>query len=132
MSFKPREASVEKQKTNPIWRGIGCLMVFIVFGGGYFGADFLLWWVNPTTNGGKNYMLLNPAMQNLVNATGAAPGAPYSVSIGLALIVALLFFGLISVAYAFVRGDGGREKDVRLSDVAKMYGKKNKKIRKCR
>ena len=131
MSFKPREAATNKQKTNPIWRGIGCLMIFVVFGGGYFGADFLLWWVNPSFNG-KNYQALSPALQNLVNATGAAPYAPYSVSIGLALIVALLFFGLITMGWAFVRGNAGREQEVRLSDVAKMYGKKNRKIRKCR
>jgi hypothetical protein len=47
----------------------------------------------------------------------------------ISLVTALLMFGLISMAYAFVRGDANDPRDVRKLDAP---GPKKRKVRRCR
>ncbi|MEK7443150.1 MAG: hypothetical protein AABZ78_20275 [Chloroflexota bacterium] len=132
MGFAPRRSEINKRAPNPIWRGIGCLLLFMVFGGGYAGAIYLMDYFNPYKNI-QNLKGIAPAFVNLIYAAQAAPYAPHSVAIGLSLLVSLFIFALISIIWALVRVKPLDPHAVKLSDVAKAYGKtKKKNIRKCR
>ena len=132
MSFTSRPSEMRKKSPNPIWRGIGCLLLFMVFGGGYAGALYLMDYFNPYTNI-AHLTGINPTFVNLIYAATAAPYAPHSVAIGLSLLISLLIFAVISIVWAVVRVEPIDPHAVKLSDVAKAYGKtKKKNIRKCR
>jgi hypothetical protein len=131
MGFTSRPSELKRKSPNPIWRGVGCLLLFIVFGGGYAGALFMMDYLNPYKNI-QNLKGLDPSFVNLVYAAQAAPYAPHSVAIGLSLLISLMIFAFISIVWAVVRTEPIDPHAVKLSDVAKMYGKKKKNVRKCR
>lgn len=108
----------KKKGLHPIWRGVGCLMIVVVFGASYWIATRLIElnqtqrWVPPK------------AVASLI------PYYPqYTVPAAVALLVALLVYGLIVVAYGFVRGPVGDPLDVRGPAPRRRPARK---IRKCR
>jgi hypothetical protein len=132
MGFAPRQSELRRRAPNPIWRGVGCFLLFVVFGGGYAGALFLMDYFNPYKNI-QHLKGLDATFVNLVYAAQAAPYQPHSVALGLSLLVSLFIFAIISIVWAIVRVAPLDPHAVKLSDVAKAYGKtKKRNIRKCR
>ncbi|MBI5053329.1 MAG: hypothetical protein HZC38_19570 [Chloroflexi bacterium] len=106
--------------------------MFVVFGGGYAGALYLMDYFNPFTNI-QHLKGLDATLVNLIYAAQAAPYQPHSVALGLSLLVSLFFFAIISIVWAIVRVEPLDPHAVKLTDVAKAYGKtKKRNIRKCR
>ncbi|MBP7693320.1 MAG: hypothetical protein KA764_15455 [Anaerolineales bacterium] len=42
LNMRPREADQPKKELNPLWRGVGCLLLVVVTVGSYFLADWAL------------------------------------------------------------------------------------------
>lgn len=132
MGLTSRPSEMRRKSPSPVWRGVGCLLLFLVFGGGYAGALYVMDYFNPYKNI-QHLKGIDPTFVNLIYAAQAAPYAPHSVALGLALLIALFIFAIISIVWAVVRTEPIDPHAVRLSDVAKAYGKtKKRNIRKCR
>ena len=132
MGFAPRRSEINKRARIRSGAALDVFLLFMVFGGGYAGAIYLMDYFNPYKNI-QNLKGIAPAFVNLIYAAQAAPYAPHSVAIGLSLLVSLFIFALISIIWALVRVKPLDPHAVKLSDVAKAYGKtKKKNIRKCR
>jgi hypothetical protein len=90
MQDKERE---KKKELNPIWRGIGCLLMITLSVGGYFFADWILY-----QNETHNWVSLP---QGLVEIP-ALPFLPSGILIKLAVAVVFLIisYGLVNLVYA--------------------------------
>jgi hypothetical protein len=92
MQDKERE---KKKEINPIWRGIGCVLIVVLTGGGYLFADWFL-------------------HQNEVNDWFALPQTLIDISflpwlpsglilkLAVAMVFFIISFGLINLVYAIL------------------------------
>lgn len=128
----------ESEKTlNPVWRGIGCLLIV-----GIFVLSFLLssWFItvvtdrdNPPTLPQQIKFLPAALRQMTAQFRGMLPWfggiGQYVPPLLFALVVSVIIFGLISFAYVLVRGDGNDPRDVRKWEPP---GRKKRNVRRCR
>ncbi len=126
----------KKRRISPWWRGVGCIMIVIIFA-----VSFALssWFVDRVTD--RENPLPLPAqlevmhgglrtLQNQFKAQFPWFGmGQYVAPAGLSLIVAMISYGLIEAIYAFVRGDINDPRDVR---DWKPTSRKTRNVRKCR
>lgn len=86
----------ERKRLNPIWRGVGCLLLVVMAVGGYAFAGWFL-----AANLDNGWVYIPP---QAVQPAFMPAWAPYGILVQ--LIVAFLFllfgFGLISVFYALL------------------------------
>ncbi|MBI3243931.1 MAG: hypothetical protein HYZ49_16735 [Chloroflexi bacterium] len=125
-----------KEQMNPIWRGVGCMMVVIIGGGSFFLSMFLLdLWIEQ--NWPYAFVVAQLGSQ-LARGVGAVPvignvafGAHkigwYIMPSVLALLATMLTYGIVTVFWGFFSKPGVSEFDVRTP-----APKKKRKVRKCR
>lgn len=122
----------EKPKgLHPIWRGIGFILLFIVFGGSYWLASLFL---DLNRQGAfAQYIPVPPSAMSALQAQMAANvpliGA-YIVPGGFALVISIFFFALLTIVYGILRGPVTGPHDVRGPSGRRSGGRR--KIRKCR
>lgn len=130
-------AKIDKKPMNPIWRGIGCLTIVIVFV-----LAFMLssWFIDRVIDRANplpmptQLKFLPSALRNMTSDfRGQFPWfggiGKYIPSLLFSAVTALLIFGLIGVVYAIFRGDHNDPKDVRNWEPP---GRKKRKVRRCR
>ncbi len=127
----------EVKQLNPLWRGIGCLLVIAIFI-----ASFALstWFIavmtdrqNPPTLP-TQIKFLPSALRNMTIQFKAQ--FPWFGGIGqyvpplfIALVISVIMFGIVSLIYVIFRGDGQDPRDVRNWDPP---GRKKRRVRRCR
>src|SRR3990172_9242324 len=124
---KPEE---KKKGLNPIWRGIGFILLFIVFGGSYWAATVFL--ALNRQGAFRQYIPVPPSAMSALQAQMAAKipvlGA-YIVPVGFALVISIFFFTFLTIVYGLLRGPVTDPRDVRGPSRKRSGGRK---IRKCR
>ncbi|MEK7277860.1 MAG: hypothetical protein AAB342_03250 [Chloroflexota bacterium] len=125
-----RQPEIKKKGLNPIWRGIGFILLFIVFGGSYWAASLFL---DLNRQGALvQYIPVPPyamtALQAQMTARVPLVGA-YIVPGGFALVISIFVFTFLTVAYSLLHGPVTDPRDVR-GPSHKRSGRR--KIRKCR
>jgi hypothetical protein len=82
-----------KRRMNPIWRGVGCVLLVALAAAGYFGAGWFL-----RANAAQNWVYLPPELTNIPRLTFLPPGMV------LQLVIAMFFmifgYGVLSLVYA--------------------------------
>ncbi len=129
---------------NPIWRGIGCLIIVGLgvssFALSYFGiqaikdqrADYRFFEFSGTPVG-VNYRMFESAENQIRGYLKPVPfgfgalAAPYVMPAGFSLVIALLSYAVITVIYASFRRPITDPLDVRSASP-----KRKRKVRKCR
>ncbi|MBI4770315.1 MAG: hypothetical protein HY784_07895 [Chloroflexi bacterium] len=101
----PTRAPQPKKGLNPVWRGVGCLLLVILTGGGFLGAG---WFVQANYTHGWIYLPPELA-QPLVTLPPGLPAPLYwlsqpwlGVKLVIAVLVAVLSFAILTVAYGVV------------------------------
>jgi hypothetical protein len=95
-SWQARQSEIareERKRVNPIWRGVGCMLMFLLVAGGYLFAN---WFINQ-----NNYYQWVYIPQQLIYPSFAPwlpPGILVSGSV--ALIFLVLSYIVISIAYS--------------------------------
>jgi len=134
-SFKK---DADKKKLNPIWRGVGCLMVVIIFTASFALASWFLDRVtvpNPQTRMVLPTQLkvmhggLNELQRQLRTQVPWFGLGKYVAPAGLAMVISMLSYGVVEAIYAFVRGDINDPRDERKW---KPESRKTRNVRKCR
>ena len=107
-SWRARQHDIEREerrRVNPVWRGVGCLLLTVLAIGGYL---FSNWFV--VNNEYYGWIYLPPEVLRPAFAPWAPPGALVSVVVGfLFLLFAYLF---LSIVYSFVFPEKRGEFDV--------------------
>lgn len=89
---REREA---KRRRNPIWRGVGCILLVALTLAGYFGAGWFL-----RENAAQGWVYLPPELINIPRLTFLPSGMVLQLFI--AFVFMLLGYGVLAVAYAIV------------------------------
>ena len=125
-----------KEQMNPIWRGVGCLMIVVIGGGSFFLSVFL---INLAIKQNWPYAFaLAQIGSELVRRVGAIPvigNLPigehrlgwYGLPAGLAVLATILAYGVVTFFWGFASHPGVDPLDVR-----SPARKKKRKVRKCR
>lgn len=95
---RERELAAKKQ-LNPVWRGVGCIMVVTLSMIGWFLAG---WFVRANAENGWIYIpaeVINPSIASLIDPY---IGQGRLVQVVVAFIVLLMSFGVINFAYAIL------------------------------
>ena len=87
---REREA---KRRMNPIWRGVGCVLLVALAAAGYFGAGWFL-----RENAAQNWVYLPPEMTSIPWLTFVPPGMVLQLFIGLLFMI--FGYGVLSLGYA--------------------------------
>jgi hypothetical protein len=87
---REREA---KRRMNPIWRGVGCLLLVALAVGGYFAAGWFL-----RENAAQGWVYLPPELVNIPYLTFLPSGIVLQLFI--AFVFMLFGYGVLSLAYA--------------------------------
>ena len=127
----------EKKGLNPAWRGIGCLLILAIFVASFFISTWFIDRVtdraNPPTMPQQLKFLPSALRAMTTDFRGRFPWfggiGKYVPPLLFSLVVSVLMFGLVSLAYVMVRGDGNDPRDVRKWDPP---GRKKRRVRKCR
>ncbi len=125
MRHNPRPKDSKPKGLHPVWRGIGFILIVVVFGGSYWASSVLLdlnrtkGWVMPNAVAQLQYMLIHQ-----VPFVGA-----YILPVGFALLISIFVYALIVILYGAVRGPVTGPYDVR-GPTKKRRDRPN--IRKCR
>jgi hypothetical protein len=109
MSYQLREAQSKKKGLNPVWRGVGCLIIVAFMIGGYFAAGALLDYYGAGKIPGIPVMpsLLREIQVGPFTVPGSGAVLPISFSfvpaqIMLTLVVMFIAFGLVSLLWGIV------------------------------
>ncbi len=94
--FRDQEVAREREKElNPIWRGVGCIMLILMAVGGYgFGSWFL------QANETNNWIYLPPILFNPPGFPSFLPSG-LLVRLGVGLLFVMVGYGILSIFYAF-------------------------------
>jgi hypothetical protein len=127
----------EAKQLNPVWRGIGCLLII-----GIFVASFGIstWFIDRVTDRAnpptlpQQIKFLPAALRGMTaQFRGMLPWfggiGRYVPSLFFALVVSVLMFGMVSLAWVIIRGDGNDPRDVRKWEPP---GRKKRRVRRCR
>jgi len=87
---REREA---KRKMNPLWRGVGCVLLVTLAVVGYLGAGWFL-----RENAAQGWVYLPPELANIPHLTFLPAGMVLQLVIAVLFIV--LGYGVLSVIYA--------------------------------
>lgn len=87
---KEREA---KRKVNPIWRGVGCLLLVALAVAGYLSAGWFL-----RENAVQGWVYLPPELTNIPYLTFLPSGMVLQLAI--ALLFMLFGYGVLAIVYA--------------------------------
>jgi hypothetical protein len=87
---REREA---KRRMNPIWRGVGCVLLVLLAGIGYLSAGWFL-----RENAVQSWLYLPPEMLNIPGLTFLPSG--FVLQLVIAFLVMVFGFGMLSVVYA--------------------------------
>ncbi|MBM4424703.1 MAG: hypothetical protein FJ030_15175 [Chloroflexi bacterium] len=145
----------KKNELNPVWRGIGCLLIVFIFTISYVGSWMALdYLTGPDFDDSalprqlavlpSAFRQLNNQMRDalpwLLARTDQLPWLfgterPRRITVGtlalpglIAIVASVFFYGLITIAWGFVRGDTRSPLDVRTSTAVQQ----KRKIRRCR
>ncbi|MEK7312769.1 MAG: hypothetical protein AAB382_12420 [Chloroflexota bacterium] len=135
--FKREE---KKKDMNPVWRGVGCLLFFIVFGLSYWGSTVLIDTLTEPDSKiqlPRQIAMVPSALRTMQRQFRAA--APWNLDgkhrVGdfivptlIAFVLASFFYGFIAVVWGFVRGNRTDPRDVRTPTAVS----RKRKIRRCR
>ena len=125
-----------KSQMNPIWRGVGCVMV-VVIGGGSFFLSIVVLNIAVEQNWPYAFAVAQlgsqlatrvgsiPVIGNL--AFGAHKIGWYIMPAGLALLATLITYGLVTLFWSLFSQPGVSEFDIRSA-----APKKKRTVRKCR
>ena len=136
----------KKNELNPVWRWIGCIMIVVVFVASYAASWIALDYITgPDFDASvlpSQLTMLPSAFRQLNNQLRDA--LPWlllrtqegkRITVGtlvlpglMSMVVSFLFYGLMSVAWGFLRGDTMSPLDVRTSTAVQQ----KRKIRRCR
>lgn len=127
----PQKPEAKKKGLNPVWRGIGFILLFVVFGGSYWAAALFL---DLNRQGAfVQYIPVPPYAVSALQAQMAAKipvlGA-YVVPVGFSLVISIFFFTFLTIVYGILRGPVTDPRDVRGPSGKHSGGRR--KIRKCR
>jgi len=90
------EKDRQKRKgMNPIWRGIGCVLILVFAVGGYFAADWFIF-----QNESRNWISIPEALINIPFAKWLPSGI--IVKLLIAMVFMVVGFGLINLVYAIL------------------------------
>jgi hypothetical protein len=95
----------ESKRMNPLWRGVGCLIIVVLGFVGYFVSGLLM-----TANIENQWVYIPPSLMWLSFAPWLPPGTLIRIVVGLAAV--LLGYSAISVVYAIVFPIVPKETDV--------------------
>jgi len=99
------KAYEESKRMNPMWRGIGCLIIVVLGFVGYFVSGLLM-----TANIENQWVYIPPSLMWPSFAPWLPPGTLIRIVVGLAAV--LLGYSAISVVYAIVFPIAPGEHDV--------------------
>jgi hypothetical protein len=101
-SSRLREARAEKKSLNPIWRGIGFVILISFMVGGYYAAGVLLnhpaWPYKVPANIGMDIPLIQVPFSPVSFGPYRITGAQF-VQVGAALVIALLVYSMMVAVY---------------------------------
>src|SRR5262245_2643168 len=124
------------KQLNPIWRGVGCITVVVVFSLSFWLSSLFIDYVTSPESKfpWPTFLKFAPSairgMQAQFRGQFRAFGiGQYIVPFILSLVVALLVYGIISAIYATFRGNINDPRDVRDYQPS---GRKKRNVRKCR
>ena len=94
--YDMREKERTKRKEiNPVWRGVGCILILVLTAGGYLFGD---WFIK--ANEANNWVSIPNSLVELPFATWLPSG--FLVKISTAIVFMVITFGLMSVVYAIL------------------------------
>jgi hypothetical protein len=128
----------EKKPMNPIWRGLGCLLFVAMFIASFATA---IWFMNAVTDR-ENPLVIPGTIGRVLPGAFRQMNAqfgdmvPYFGRVGkyipaaiLALVIAMIFFGLLTAFYSLFRGNVNDPRDARDFEA---HGRRKRNVRKCR
>jgi len=126
----------EVKQLNPMWRGIGCLLSIAIFITSFLIASWFIAVVsdrdNPPTLPPQLSFLPAALRGMTAQAKGAVPWfgiGQYMPALFIALVIAIIMFGLISLIYVIVFGERADPREVRKYDPPNL---KRRRTRRCR
>lgn len=127
----------KKKDINPVWRGIGCLLIIAIFIVAFFVAN---WFISAVTDP-ETPLALPPQLSVLPSAFrimrrqfgDAIPWfgrmGQYIPELLLAVVVAVIMFGIITAVWSLFRGNINDPRDARKFEVE---GRRKRNVRRCR
>jgi hypothetical protein len=127
-----------KKKLSPWWRGVGCVMLVIIFAASFAASS---WFLDRVTDPDPNARLklpgqlavmhggLNELQRQFRTQFPWFGLGKYVAPAALSVVVAMFSYGVIEALYAFARGDINDPRDERKW---KPDSRRTRNVRKCR